>query len=75
MARRDLKYIHDFGDNLRILRKKRKISMSNLGSKCRPSMELNSIYRIEKGKVDISICTLRALANALEIHPTKLLDF
>lgn len=38
-------------------------------------MELNSLYRIEKGKVDISISTLKAIANALDIPPAQLLKF
>jgi transcriptional regulator with XRE-family HTH domain len=38
-------------------------------------MELNSYYRIEKGDVNISICTLSAIAKALDIHPSELLKF
>lgn len=41
----------------------------------RSQMELNSVYRIEKGKVDLSICTLVVIADALEIPPYKILQF
>jgi transcriptional regulator with XRE-family HTH domain len=70
---RDEDYIKSFGENLRAVRKRKNLSMSEIAKKTR--VELNSLYRIEKGKVDISISTLKAIADALEIPPAQLLKF
>ena len=39
------------------------------------NLEYSQIARIEAGKINTSISTLKAIATALEIHPKKLLDF
>ncbi|OQP51105.1 hypothetical protein A4H97_04645 [Niastella yeongjuensis] len=70
---RNVTYIKAFGENLRAIRKKKNLTMHEVSGNC--YMELNSLYRIEKGKVDISISTLKAIANALDIPPAQLLKF
>lgn len=66
-------YIKKFGLNLRRIRQEKKLTMSDVAYSTR--MELNSIYRIETGKVDTSICNLNVIAKALNIHPSDLLNF
>jgi transcriptional regulator with XRE-family HTH domain len=76
---RNSNYLEKFGANLKAIRNNKKMTMKDVAYNEKggnhPSMELNSYYRIEKGKVDISICTLLGLAKALDIHPSKLLKF
>lgn len=38
-------------------------------------VELSQIYRIEKGKVNPTLSTLNALANALDIKLSELMNF
>jgi len=70
---RNDKYINDFCRNLKSIRLKKGLSSNTVGDKSK--MGVFSYSRIENGRVNISICTLKALADALDVHPSKLLDF
>ena len=69
---RDDKYLKAFGDNLKKLRLKRKLSRETLAVYA--NIETMQVYRIEKGIIYTTICTAAALAKGLEIHPKKLFD-
>jgi len=62
-----------FAENLTSLRVNKGISIRELA--LRSNLEYSQIQRIEKGKVNLSLSTIIALADGLDIHPKKLLDF
>ena len=70
---RDDKFLKAFGDNLKKLRLKRKLSRETLAVYA--NIETMQVYRIEKGIINTTICTAASLAKGLEIHPKKLFDF
>ncbi len=62
-----------FGENLTVLRENKGISIRELSA--RANLEYSQVQRIEKGKVNLSLTTVIALADGLDIMPKKLLDF
>jgi transcriptional regulator with XRE-family HTH domain len=70
---RNQEYITAFGENLKKLRLKQKLSRETLSAYA--GIETMQVYRIEKGLVNTTISTIVAIANALEIPPKKMLDF
>lgn len=70
---RNQEYIIAFGENLKKIRLQKKLSREKLAAYS--DIEVMQVYRIETGKVNTTISTVLALANGLEIHPKKLLDF
>lgn len=67
------RYIKTFGENLRRIRKEKKLSQESLSYDA--DIPLSQIGRIERGEVNTTISTILVLANALQIHPKELLDF
>ncbi|MBI2274176.1 MAG: helix-turn-helix transcriptional regulator [Bacteroidetes bacterium] len=47
------------------------MSMEDLGAEC--GIERNTVFRIEKGKVNTTICTLNALAKGLGVSVSELM--
>ncbi len=70
---RNQNYIIAFGNNLRLLRKRRGLTMSELANLC--DIEYRQISDIELGKISTSLSTIVLLAEALEISPKELFDF
>ncbi len=70
---RNQDYIDAFGKNLKKIREQKKLSREKLSAYS--EVEVMQIYRIETGKTNPTISTLYAIANGLQIHPKKLLDF
>lgn len=70
---RDKKYLKDFGKNLRKLRLAQSLTQEDLNHKA--DLGKNQTGLIERGEINISICTLKALAKALAVKPKDLLDF
>lgn len=70
---RNQSYIDAFGANLKKLRLAKKLSRETLAAHA--GIETMQIYRIETGKINTTISTVLALANALDTIPKKLLDF
>lgn len=62
-----------FAENLKELREKKGISIRELS--LRANLEYSQVQRIEKGKVNLSLSTIIALAEGLDLHPRRLLDF
>jgi transcriptional regulator with XRE-family HTH domain len=69
----DKKVLKKFGENLRKLRKQKKLSLRQMSYAC--SIDNSKIAKIEKGKVNITYTTLLQLALALETHPSSLLHY
>lgn len=62
-----------FGENLRRVRKKQKMSMEKLAHES--EMEYSQISRIEKGQINTSISTVKILADSLNVSVKELFDF
>ncbi|MGF7079736.1 helix-turn-helix domain-containing protein [Mucilaginibacter sp. UYCu711] len=62
-----------FGNHLKSLRLTKKLTYRKMALNC--NIDYGDIQKIESGKVNITILTLRELAKALEIEPKLLLDF
>ena len=63
---RDEKIIKTLGKRVRYLREQKKISQEELAS--RAKISLSQVARIETGKLNTTISTISALANALELE-------
>jgi len=63
-----------FGDNLRKIRKRKKLSQENLAYDA--NIPISQVGRIERGEINTTISTIFALSKALELkHPKELFDF
>ena len=69
----DKKVLKKFGENLRKIRKQKKLSLRQMSYAC--SIDNSKIAKIEKGKINITYTTLLQLALALETHPSSLLHY
>jgi transcriptional regulator with XRE-family HTH domain len=65
-------YLKKFGANIKSMRKARGLSLRKLAALC--NIDHSDIARMEKGKINITILTLRELARTFEVPPKKLLD-
>lgn len=70
---RDEKYLIKFGKHLKKLREEKGISQEELANEAEVS--LPQITRIERGTVNATICTIKALANGLGLPATALFAF
>lgn len=66
-------YLKEFGRNLKKLRQEKGVTQTQLSFNA--DVELSQIARIELGKINPTICTLKAIAEALEIEQKNLFDF
>ena len=62
-----------FGANLAYVRKSRKFSQIKLAELV--DMNFNYIGQIERGEANVTIKTMRILANALDVELKELFDF
>lgn len=62
-----------FGQNLRSVRKKKKLSQLTLAVKC--GTDNSQISQWERGIWDVQLSTIFILANGLGVEPKELLDF
>lgn len=60
---RDDEFLLRVGGRIRELREKRGMSMEDLGAEC--GIERNTVFRIENGKVNTTVSTLKAIAEGL----------
>lgn len=70
---RNQNHIQGFGNNLRLLRIQRGLTMTELANLC--DIEYRQVSDIELGKINTTLSTIYLLAEALEISPQKLFDF
>lgn len=62
-----------FGANLRMLRKEKDLSIRQLSHLCK--VDYSKIGEIERGRVNLTLLTMKELAQALDVPPSRLLDF
>lgn len=70
---RNQNHIKAFGNNLRSLRLKKGLTMTELANLC--DIEYRQVSDIELGKINTTISTVYLLAEALEVSPKDLFDF
>ena len=68
----DKKKLKILGANIRRLREGKQLSLRELSYAC--NIDNSKIAKIEKGLVNITFTTLMQLAEALEIHPSELVN-
>ncbi len=66
-------FINAFGENLRKLREASGLSLRQFAEKI--EIEHTQLFLIEKGRINTTISTAQALAEALDIPVSKLFDF
>jgi transcriptional regulator with XRE-family HTH domain len=70
---RDKDLLIAFGEHLVNIRKSKNIAQNELAYKA--DVEISQIFRIEKGKINPTLSTLKNIANALDISLQELLNF
>lgn len=73
MKIKNKEYDKAFGENLKKIRKAKKLSRETLGAIA--EIEAKQIYNIEVGTQSPTVATVVALAVALKLHPKKMFDF
>ncbi len=73
MKKVDNYFLKCFGDNLRSIRKQKKITQEQLANDV--NIEISQISRIERGVVNTSISNVHLIATALHIETKKMFDF
>lgn len=66
-------FLKGFGKHVKELRNKRGLTQANLAFEA--ELSVSQVQRIEYGNHNLTILTLMALANALEVEPAELLKF
>ncbi len=70
---RDVKRLAAFGAYVRKLRKAQALTMKELAFEA--DIELSQVHRIEKGRINPTLTTILALADALKIPASTLFEF
>lgn len=70
---RDEKILSGFGGNLKLIRKNKKLSLRKLADIA--DVDFSQIHRIEKGESNPTLTMIFALAEALQVKVTELLNF
>ncbi len=70
---KDIEYLKKLGNRIRELRKMQKMTQLDVAGKMENFAE--QIGRIERGEQNVSVCTLKKIASALNITMTELFDF
>lgn len=73
MKIKNKEYDKAFGENLKRLRKNKKLSRETLAAIA--GIEPKQIYRIETEHQSPTVATVVAIALALKIHPKKMFEF
>jgi transcriptional regulator with XRE-family HTH domain len=60
------------GGNIRLLREKKGLSFREFSAVC--GIDHSKLSKIEKGNKNITFTTILKIAEALEVHPTELLQ-
>ena len=70
---RDQEILDNLAKQLKKIRAAKNISQEELAH--RSDITLSQIARIETGRINTTVCTLVALAKALDVPPSNLLDW
>lgn len=62
-----------FGNNLRLLRQEKGLTLRELSSAC--NIDYSNILKIEQGKINITFTSIIDLASALELNPSVLFEY
>ena len=73
MLIKDEKFIKAFGKRLRELRIKKGMSQPQLANTA--EIPINQIGRIERGEINTTLVTIKAIADALNVDITELFTF
>lgn len=73
MKIKNKEYSKAFGENLKKLRKAKKLSRESLAAMA--EIESKQIYRIEAEYQSPTVATIVAIALALKLHPKRLFEF
>ncbi|WP_294240815.1 helix-turn-helix transcriptional regulator [uncultured Chryseobacterium sp.] len=68
-----MKFLEQFGNQIKLLRKKKGLSLRELAQLC--DIDHSDISKIEKGQRNIQISTVLELSKGLEVHPQELFSF
>lgn len=71
LNRTESKHLKLLGDKIRELRKEKKLTQAGLAAEC--ELDKQTIFRIEKGEINMTLSTLFRLADALDTIATDLL--
>ncbi len=69
------KFLKDFGDNLKEMRKQKKLSQTELALRCGGNTTANKIGCTERGEYDFRLSSLLVIARGLDVEVSKLLYF
>lgn len=70
MAKDD--FLIQVGNNIRQIRKEKDMNLTELGYKC--GIEKSNLIPIEKGRINVTLLTLRRIADALDVEVKDFLD-
>ncbi|WP_343534029.1 helix-turn-helix transcriptional regulator [Pedobacter sp.] len=70
---RDRKRLEAFGENVRKIRERLKLSQDQVVANC--DVTKGNLSNIENGNKDFNFTTLLEIAKGLGVHPKELLDF
>jgi transcriptional regulator with XRE-family HTH domain len=70
---KDEKFVKSFGEHLRNLRLKEGLSQEALANTA--EIPINQIGRIERGEINTTLVTIKAIADALNVEVTELFNF
>lgn len=70
---KDINYIKSFGENLRAIRNSQKMSQEVLAYTA--DIPISQVGRIERGEINTTISTVKALASSLNIPIIELFNF
>ena len=73
MNKVDSLFLIEFGKNLRMLRKSKKITQHQLAIDA--EIEISQISRIERGILNTSISNIHSIARALQVKTSLLFEF
>jgi len=73
ISNKDQDFLNAFGKNLRKLRKEKELSQEELADKMRTAA--SQIGRIERGEINPTVSTVKALATALELSISVFFQF
>lgn len=73
MGQKDEIFLKQFGEHLRKVRKARGFTQAQLANDM--DVEISQISRIERGILNTSISTIKAIADTLDIPLKELFDF
>ena len=70
---KDIDYIKKFGEHLQKIRKSKSLSQEALAFSS--DIPISQVGRIERGEINTTISTIKAIATALEIPVQELFNF